>query len=346
MKVVIGVITFNCLKYTKLCLRSIKCSYPHEILVIDNGSTDGTVEWLKTQNVTLIENGQNLGVPYCSNTMYDYTWYNDKSNLLLVLSNDMVCLPNAVDYLIKATEVCDASVISGDNLPCPVYLPRYPDHRKYFKGGDKIAVNVNTMSKWSPGDYYSLIEETSNDFIVDMYSVLEPQLPEFSVVPCPGDGWYVPGHRVYRYEYFDKIGYWDSNFYPIYSMDFDYAVRAKLTNQRCWIVYSSLIFEFWSRVLYESPTKIHDVRRDDYLKEKWGSHIVGTDGWNVPFNGNFPAKYNGYDTSQVKISSRDGELERIKYLMGSNFVSCADTDISGVNGEKFYVDRLMAKRNV
>jgi hypothetical protein len=129
-------------------------------------------------------------------------------------------------------------------------------------------------------------------------------------------------------------------------MDFDYAMRAKLTNQRCHIVYSSLIFEFWSRVLYESPIKIHDVRRDDYLKDKWGSHLVGTNGWDAPFNGKFPDKYKGYDTSQVKISTRDGELERVKFLMGSNFTSCADIKVSGINGENFYVDRLMAKDNV
>lgn len=337
MKAIISFITFNNLKYTKILYDSIRCSYPHEILVFDNGSIDGTQAWLKEKpNVTLVENGQNLGVPYCSNSMYDYTWCNDKSNLLIVLSNDMVCLPNAIDDLIRATEVCDASVISGDAIPSPIYLATYPEDRKFFLGGNNITTNVSNMARWSHGKLYSILEDKKDEFISTMYSRLTPKLPEFSVRPIEGEGWYVPGHRVYRYEYFEKTGYWDANFYPLYAMDFDMAMRAKLTNQKCYIVYSSLIYEFWSRGLYEGIVPFKDKRRDDYLKDKWGPHLVGTNGWDVPFNGTFPDKYKGYDTSQVRISTREGELERIKYLMGSSFVSCSDPKVSGVNGENFY----------
>jgi len=47
--VTIIVPTFNRLKWISICLDSIKSqTYPHvETLVIDDGSTDGTVAWLK-----------------------------------------------------------------------------------------------------------------------------------------------------------------------------------------------------------------------------------------------------------------------------------------------------------
>lgn len=288
-------------------MKYLKCSYPYEILVVDNGSTDGTIEWLKTQKVTLIENGQNFGVPYASNTMYDYTWKDDTSNVLVVISNDNILLPTAIDNLVEASKVSKASVVSGDTISSPVYLAKYHEDRKFFSGGNKISLDSN---KWSSGKHYNLIEETADDFVSSMYGNLVPVLANSDL----GENWgyFVPAHRLYKKDYFDTIGYWDANFYPLYSSDFDYTMRAKLLNKQCDVCFASLSFEFWSRCLYEGAVPIVDVRRDDYYKEKWG------DGWSIPFNGKFPEKYAGYDTSKVKIDSRIGELDRVKQLMVSN----------------------------
>lgn len=336
MKVVIAFITYNTLKYTKLCLKSIKCSSPHEILVIDNGSIDGTQQWLKEQKVTLIENNQNLGVPYASNIMYDYTWKDDKDNLLVVISNDMVCLPTSIDDLVKAASISDAPAISGDTIASPVYLMQHPEDRRFFAGGTRINPHVRGYETWSPGKWYNLNEKTQDEFISTMYSKMIPLLPKLEVVGCHGHGWYIPGHRIYKYKYFESTGYWDVNFYPLYSMDFDMAMRSKLTNTSCSMLYSSLCFEFWSRALYEGVGPVVDARRDDYYREKWGPNAVDTTGWSIPFNGSFPAKYAGYDTSQVRISSRVGELERIKSLMGSKFHGTVDPKIASTIDGKYY----------
>lgn len=58
------ILTFNDWEYTKKCLDSIKRNThtPYKILVIDNGSTDGTVENLrKDHSIYHIENTSNLG---------------------------------------------------------------------------------------------------------------------------------------------------------------------------------------------------------------------------------------------------------------------------------------------
>jgi len=64
-KVTIILLTWNGLKHTKRCLETLIANtrFPHfEIIVADNGSTDGTLEYLRTQNaITLISNGTNLG---------------------------------------------------------------------------------------------------------------------------------------------------------------------------------------------------------------------------------------------------------------------------------------------
>jgi len=59
----IVVLTWNGLRYTKDCLESVrKHTYPdYELIVVDNGSTDGTVEWLEKRDLKLIRNETNRG---------------------------------------------------------------------------------------------------------------------------------------------------------------------------------------------------------------------------------------------------------------------------------------------
>ncbi|HEX2273111.1 MAG TPA: glycosyltransferase [Acidimicrobiales bacterium] len=63
--VAIVVLTWNALAHTQRCIRSLQHATAHpswRLIVVDNGSTDGTVEWLRTQSgVTVVENGRNLG---------------------------------------------------------------------------------------------------------------------------------------------------------------------------------------------------------------------------------------------------------------------------------------------
>lgn len=332
-KIIISLVTFNCLKYTKLCIKNIKCSYPYELLVVDNGSTDGTVEWLKEQKVSLIENGQNLGYPYAHNNIFDYAWKDERNSdtLLVLLSNDMLPLPNAIDDLINASQKSDASIISGDTIASPVYLSAHPEDRRFFRGGDRITVGAVGYTTWNAGTFYNLIEETADLFVATMITKLSATLPKTELIKT--GSFFPPGHRVYRKAYFDAIGYFDANYYPVYSADLDYSMRASLTNQEVYVMPSSLCLEFWSRCLYENIAPTKDVRRDDYYRDKWGplaKGFFGDDykGWTIPFNGNPPSKFDGYDSSKVKITSREGELERIKFLMGSSFRGGVDPSIS------------------
>lgn len=82
-------LTRNNLEYTKLCLESIRkyTPEPHEIIVVDNGSTDGTVEYLQEQpDVKLIENGYNLGFALGNNRGLREA----KGEYIVFLNNDVV----------------------------------------------------------------------------------------------------------------------------------------------------------------------------------------------------------------------------------------------------------------
>lgn len=63
--VAVIVLTWNGLSYTRKCLSSLFDETSHdnwELIVVDNGSTDGTLEYLRSlDRVKVIENGRNLG---------------------------------------------------------------------------------------------------------------------------------------------------------------------------------------------------------------------------------------------------------------------------------------------
>ncbi|MDQ6799191.1 MAG: glycosyltransferase [Actinomycetota bacterium] len=63
--VAVVVLTWNARAYTQRCLAALRRLTTHpawRLVVVDNGSTDGTVEWLHGQDwVEVVENGANLG---------------------------------------------------------------------------------------------------------------------------------------------------------------------------------------------------------------------------------------------------------------------------------------------
>jgi len=63
------VLTCNRLDVTKDCINSlIKYTSAIDLIVVDNGSTDGTVDWLASRKeVTLIRNDRNIGIPKARN---------------------------------------------------------------------------------------------------------------------------------------------------------------------------------------------------------------------------------------------------------------------------------------
>lgn len=92
----IVILTRNRLDVTQDCLASIQrhTPEPHEIILIDNGSTDGTVEWLRGQvaanrNYRLLENAENRGFAAGCNQGI----LSANGQYVLLLNNDVVVTP-------------------------------------------------------------------------------------------------------------------------------------------------------------------------------------------------------------------------------------------------------------
>lgn len=96
------ILTYNQIEYTKLCIESIRKFTPknkYEIIIIDNNSTDGTVDWLKEQSdIKSVYNNKNLGFPKGCNQGIELA----KGENILLLNNDVIVTPNWLYNLDKA----------------------------------------------------------------------------------------------------------------------------------------------------------------------------------------------------------------------------------------------------
>lgn len=90
-------VTYNQLDMTKLCVDSIRSNVPngtYEIIVVDNASTDGTVEWLgKQADIRPIFNDTNRGFPAACNQGAEIA---QNGNDIFLLNNDTVIMKNSI----------------------------------------------------------------------------------------------------------------------------------------------------------------------------------------------------------------------------------------------------------
>ena len=117
------IVNWNGLPILAQCLESIQDScakIPHEVIVVDNGSTDGSLEHIirNYPEVQLIRNPQNLFFAIPTNQGIRAS----RGNYLFLLNNDVRLLPGCLEYLLK---VLSSDQVVGAVVPQLVY----PDGR-------------------------------------------------------------------------------------------------------------------------------------------------------------------------------------------------------------------------
>ena len=97
--------SYNTREITRNCLDSIlkslkKSSLNYEIIVVDNGSNDGSIKMLETLSVNelrVIKNKKNLGFGKANNHAVELA----SSNYILFLNSDIIVLDSAIEELYK-----------------------------------------------------------------------------------------------------------------------------------------------------------------------------------------------------------------------------------------------------
>tara|TARA_Y100000590_G_scaffold361850_1_gene418700 strand:- start:146 stop:1324 length:1179 start_codon:yes stop_codon:yes gene_type:complete len=111
MKKISFIVTnYNTQKYTEWCYNSIRknLGYVHEIVMLDDGSNDGTWELLqklksKDQNMIIHRNEENIGIAYSYNKMVELS----SNEIVCMLHSDMYVPPKFDEIMLKYMEEYD-----------------------------------------------------------------------------------------------------------------------------------------------------------------------------------------------------------------------------------------------
>lgn len=142
------ILTYNQLEYTKLCIQSIRKftdTDKYEIIIVDNNSTDGTVEWLKSQkDLKIIYNRENKGFPAGCNQGIQIA---NGENILL-LNNDVIVTPNWLNNL-------DRALWSDESIGA---VGAVSNNCSYYQDINVSYENIDEMLEFA--DKYNKLDET------------------------------------------------------------------------------------------------------------------------------------------------------------------------------------------
>jgi len=257
MDITLGIITWNARELLKQLLDSIALSVKevsYEVVVVDNGSSDGTVEMLEESypETILVKNPENRGVAPARNQLLGKA----RGRYILSLDVDTTLYPNgAVETLVSVMDQHPQAAIGGPRLV-------YKDGSlqlscRPFPSPLNIAVEGTFLKKHFPRSRF-VKDYTLEDW--DHESLREVD-------------WMYGAALVIRTSLLEKIGYLDEAFFYLYE-DIDLCFQARKKGYKVLYIPDAVIchhLEREERPLFAKTLRIHlrSIRRylfKDYLQ--------------------------------------------------------------------------------
>lgn len=218
-KIAIIIPVHNGLSYTKECLKSLieitldpVLLHQLSIIVVDDGSSDGTEEWIRNNfPAVIVLNGDgNLWWSGGVNKGAKYAFEEQNFDYVLLWNNDIEIDKNYFYELIELVKKSDNNKIIGSKI-----------------------IDANSEYIWSMGGIFN--PKTGLKYMIGQG---KPNSKEYEKIHEPdwltGMGTLVPKKII------EKIGYWDQKKFPQYLGDCEFTYRAKLNGFKL-IVYPNLI---------------------------------------------------------------------------------------------------------
>lgn len=242
-KVSIVIVNHNKKFFILECLQSVfNLAYPNfEVIVVDNGSNDGSVEAikeLKNGNFFLIQNERNLGGSAGFNTGIRRA-LNNNSKYIWLLDNDVIVHKDALINLVRLLE----------------------ENQAIGACGSKIYLKDNPNYIWSAGGKF--IAWRGKTFHFSGYEIENPSFNKIKEVD------YSPScSLLIRKELILKVGLMDEKFF-IYGDDVDLCMRIKKAEYRIFYQPSSIVWHKVSQSINSPFSIYYSTRNKIYLMRKY-----------------------------------------------------------------------------
>lgn len=236
MEISIIIPVFNQLKYTKQCVRSIKQNtrVDYELIVIDNGSTDGTEEFLRNDDdIICIHNKTNLGYAKAINQGIAIS----TGKYLVLLNNDCIVTHEWITRLLR--------VASKPNIGIVGVMSNYAQYPQLFLMPGGNSRKIDDISNYVKCKY-------------DRKYIYVRRVLGFCM--------------LIKRELVRKIGGFDETFGMGYFEDDDYSLRSIMSGYKNVVAKDVFVFHYGS-ITFKNENIFKESLLDDnwkLFKNKWG----------------------------------------------------------------------------
>jgi GT2 family glycosyltransferase/glycosyltransferase involved in cell wall biosynthesis len=236
-------VLFNKAEYTYQCLETIKshADVPYEVIIVDNGSTDSTVNLLqKTENCVIISNPVNHGFINGSNQGANAA----RGKWLLFLNNDTQITPTLLSSLIQTAEQTPQCGAVGGKLIFP--------NGSLQEAGCTIWQDGTCMG-YGRGD--------------------DPYRPEFSFVR---DVYFCSGACLcVRRDLFMQVGMFDAIYGQAYYEDVDLCMKIRQLGYRVLYQPSAMVIHYEFGTSRMEDAMAQQSRNHAVFTAKWRDQLAG-----------------------------------------------------------------------
>lgn len=229
------IVSWNVSALLKACLHSIGVHDSIEIIVVDSGSSDDTVEMMRSTfpNVKLLAQGDNLGFTRCNNIGLAAS----SGRYVLLLNPDTEVIGDALEQMIAYLDAHPEVGIVG-----PHTLNSDGSHQSTRRRFPTLAVGL-FESTW--------LQALAPTALLDRYYVRE----QADDATCEVD-WVQGSALMARREVYEQIGGLDEG-YVMYSEEMDWCKRAKLAGWRVAYLGSARIIHHGGKSSEQANARKH-----------------------------------------------------------------------------------------
>lgn len=244
----------NGLAYTRQCLESVfaRTPEPFELIVIDNGSSDGTPSYLRElqasyEGIRVIRNEENLGFAVAVNQGISSA----SGNYIVLLNNDTVVTKGWLSRLLAALTIDEETGLAG---PVSNYVAGSQMVQDASYGTD--LREMERYAGWRAIEFAGKLQETNR--VIFFCTAIKRAV-------------------------IDKIGGLDLRFHNGNFEDDDFCLRARIAGFRIQICEDVFIHHYGSQTFKENKLNYTALMEENWerFKAKWGlaRHLTLRDGY-------------------------------------------------------------------